>query len=228
MRSFNLPWCNSLQRRSTVWSNQTPVLTVLLCVIMLFGCVSVSKPVQFYTLNPIAVDESVGGEKIKRQLNLGLGPIALPEMLDRPQIVTRVGKNRVQLAEFDRWADSLHSSFSHTLAESLSTLLKTEKVFLYPWEGDVSLDYRVIAEVSRFEAVEGQNAILKVHWKLHDKTGKTLKLKQSTIKEPINEQNFELVVEALNRTLNAFSLEVADAIIEVEQGVSKQELSPGS
>src|SRR5262249_14257463 len=36
---------------------------------------------------------------------IGLGPIKLPEHLDRDEMVTRMGPNRLELSDKDRWAE---------------------------------------------------------------------------------------------------------------------------
>jgi ABC-type transport auxiliary lipoprotein component len=47
----------------------------------------------------------------------------LPPYLDRPQLVTRAGSNRMVLADFDSWAEPLQGLFARVLAKNLTLLL---------------------------------------------------------------------------------------------------------
>jgi len=64
-------------------------------------------PAFHYRCGPAAVAADAIGDA-----TIGLGPIRLPELLDRPQIVIRTGSNRLQLAEDRRWAESLAENIS--------------------------------------------------------------------------------------------------------------------
>ena len=67
------------------------------------------------------------------KLSLGVGPIELPDYLDRFSIATRSEANRVTYAENDRWAESLGGNVQRVLAADLSVLLYTERISLFPW-----------------------------------------------------------------------------------------------
>jgi len=90
---------------------------------------------------------------IKRRRRLStvqnvVGPVELPEYLDRPQIMTCESRNELQFAEFDRWAGSLEKAFSRVLAVNLSILLSTDRVAVYPWK-TTPIDHQV-AEYDSF------------------------------------------------------------------------------
>lgn len=203
----------------TVMTTQRAALPALLALLLLVGCATGSPPVNFYTLNALETSGGVSGDKgVARSLSIGLGPVELPEMLDRPQIVTRAGKNRLQLAEFDRWAGSLRNDFSRILGDNLSVLLNTEDIVVFPWGGGVEIDYQVEVEVASFDAVLEQNATLNARWKLREGgQGKVLKSERSVLTQPIQGQDYAAVVAALNRTLDAFSQEISAAIKALER-----------
>ena len=48
--------------------------------------------------------------------------VRLPQYLERPQIVTRSGDNRLQLAEFDQWGGNLYQDMTRVLAQNLARL----------------------------------------------------------------------------------------------------------
>ncbi len=195
------------------------LLSSLLALMLLAGCATSSPPVNFYTLHGLEDSERLSGDMaITRDLTVGLGPVELPEMLDRPQIITRAGNHRLQFAEFDRWAGSLRNDFSRILAENLSVLLSTEDIVVFPWGGGTDIDYQVIVHVGNFDAVLEQNARLSARWKLRKgDQDEVLEGKRSVFTEPIRGQDYEMVVAALNRTLEALSREIATAIQAVER-----------
>jgi len=88
------------------------ILLIVLSLI-LAGCAK-TPPSRFYTLSPLSGSEAkAGAEKEDHDLTIGVGPITLPDHLDRPQIVTRESSNVIELAEFDRWAGSLKENYSY-------------------------------------------------------------------------------------------------------------------
>jgi uncharacterized lipoprotein YmbA len=101
-----------------------------ICLLITVGC-GTTDPARFYTLSPLAIP-GTEAEAAGQGVAIGVGPIKLPEHLDRPQIVTRTSRNELKLAEFDRWAGSLADDFSRVLAENLSILLSTDRVSVYP------------------------------------------------------------------------------------------------
>ena len=83
-----------------------------------------TRPTMFYTLVTPA-----GPPKARRPgkgLVVGLGPITLPQYLDRPDIVTREGANQMRLAEFHQWAQPLEPMLTQIMAEDLLVLLGAE------------------------------------------------------------------------------------------------------
>ncbi|GAB6190600.1 PqiC family protein [Desulfocastanea catecholica] len=59
-------------------------------------------------------------------------PVEIPDYLNRPEIMTRKGRNTVELAEFNRWAGSFKESITAVLAENLGLLLGSDLVYVPP------------------------------------------------------------------------------------------------
>ena len=58
--------------------------------------------------------------------------VRLPKYLERPQLVTRSGDNRLQLEEFHQWGGNLGKDLTRVLAENLSRLLGSDAVVAAP------------------------------------------------------------------------------------------------
>ncbi len=191
-----------------------PVLAILSVLLMtLTGCAT-SQSSKFYMLESMSGTIPVdGGAPFDRSVSVGLGPVTIPDYLDRPQIVTRTNQNSILLAEFDRWAEPLSGTVTRTLAENLSSLLHTDNVVPYPWPGSVDVEYQVLVELYRFDGVLGEKAILDAQWSVLGKRGKkVLLLKRSIFVEPTREGSFASLVSAESRALDNLSREIALAL----------------
>ena len=141
---------------------------------------------------------------------IGLGPIKLPEYLDRDEVVTRVGPNRLELSNQDRWAEPLDNNFKRVIAQDLTQSLGTHSITFYPWPGTTRVDYQVRIDVYRFETDPATKAHLVAHWQLLDGTGKLLYASDSNISEQA--QAGETVAAALSRTVDGLARQIASAI----------------
>jgi len=141
---------------------------------------------------------------------IGLGPIKLPEYLDRDEVVTRVGPNRLELSSRDLWAEPLDNNFKQVIAQDLTQALSTHSVTFYPWPGTTRVDYQVRIDVYRFETDSATKANLVAHWQLLDGTGKLLYASDSNISEQA--RTGETVAAALSRTVDSLARQIASAI----------------
>lgn len=138
-------------------------------LVMLAGCVGKSPKVTYYTLSPVAPAATASGEP----LAIAVGPADFPKTLNRVQIATRVGPNRVDYDEFHRWAGTLDADFLDVTAINLARLLGTDRVVVYPTPASYPVDYRVMFDVVRFESDTSGSVTLEVRWILEDGTGAT-------------------------------------------------------
>jgi len=182
---------------------------------VLTGCTSI--PSEFYLLDSLA---PAGASEPQREggLSLGVGPIKFPDYLDRPQIVTRPDPNRVELNEFRRWAGSLQGNFQRVLARNLGTLLNSRNVAEYPWDDPFDPDYRLVMDVYRLDGNLGGEVWLEARWSLtgRDRT-RLLRSGQTSIREPVVGEDYQALVQAESRALEALSREVATAVTEVSR-----------
>ena len=174
------------------------------------GCAG-TQSASFYSLNPIANSETETSVITAGQvIAIGIGPIKFPKYLERSQIVTRKGQNSLDLAEFHLWAGSLKEDFFRVLAENISTLLSTDRVFLYPWRRSVPIDYQVVVEVFKLDGKPGGNASLVACWTIFSGDGKKIFLTQkSSFIEPTGADGYDAFVAAESRALANLSREIA-------------------
>jgi uncharacterized protein len=182
------------------------------------GCFSPQPdPSKFFVLAPAgaAAANSIAPAGLSPSSSpiIGLGPIKLPEYLDRDEVVTRVGPNRLELSEKDRWAEPLSNNFRQVIAQDLTQSLGTHSIMFYPWVGTTHIDYQVRIEVYRFESDPNANAQLVAHWQVLDGSGKLLYAGDSNLSEQA--QPGEPVAAALSRTVERLAQQIASAIQSV-------------
>ena len=199
--------------------SQIAVIVVAAMAVSLGGCAGTSPPANFYVLSSInepASNPAPAGNENK--MSIGVGPVKLPEYLDRSQIVTRSSPNELEVAAFDRWAESLKSSFPRVLTENLSALLNTNQVSVFPWRNTIPVKYQVIVDVVQFDAEAGGNAVLVARWSiLGDGGDKMYLIKKSTITVTTNTDDYVELVSAQSQALAEFSREIAAAIMALSQ-----------
>jgi hypothetical protein len=95
---------------------------VLLGSSLLFACGS-SPPTRFYILNEIAPASPAPTAATSNLIPVRVEPVAIAPELDRPEIVSRIGPNRVHVAGSDRWAALLPEQIRRVLSDDLSARL---------------------------------------------------------------------------------------------------------
>jgi len=142
-----------------------PVLALLSGVLLVLGGCLSTPSTRFYLL-PTLTDGASPAAMGARALTIGVGPVALPPYLDRPQIVTRASQAQLHLAEFDQWAASLQDTVARVLAENLSLLMPTARVVLQPWPQTTEMDQQVLLDVTQFDRTMEGEAVLVARWSL--------------------------------------------------------------
>lgn len=178
----------------------------------LTGCAT-SPPSNFYTLTSIPGNAAPPVTK-GNPLSLGVGPVTFPAFLDRPQIVSRDGTNRLALDEYHRWGGSIQDDFLRVWSENLATLLGTTRVLIFPADVRFPVDFRVSAQVLNFAGDPGGEAVLKVRWTVLDGLREqVVAVEESSYRsrlDPPGDQ--EALVAAMSDTLGAFSRDVAERL----------------
>lgn len=182
------------------------LLLTLLFALLLIGCAGTSPHTHFYALQTAAAPLKVASMP---ELSLGLGPVVLPDTLDRPQIVSRNAAYRLELAEFHRWAGDLNANLSRLVVVRLMGALGTDRVFLHPWARHRKLDYQARVDVLRFDGTLGGDAKLAGTWTLLDGDGRReLYLEAFAIKGSVSGSEHRDMVA----TLSALVVQLADRI----------------
>ena len=187
----------------------------VLLALLIQGCASTAQ-VRFYTLAPVKEAMVVGSNPAAQPLfTVGIGPVEIPDFLERPHIVTRTGTNEMVMAEYDRWAGSLKQDITRVLIEDLSAYLAPE-MSVSSWKRGIPPDCRIAVEVKRLDVTPGREVVLGVRWGVFYGTRKvSRKTHGQTFMEPLVENGIGAAVAAIGNAMGRLSKMIADDVREV-------------
>jgi uncharacterized lipoprotein YmbA len=169
-------------------------------VLLLTACLGGNPPREsFFTLN--APEPAAAAPDAP---SIAVGPVTIPEIVDRPQIVVRLGPNQVQIIEQARWAEPLKVAIARVVAANLATTLDAR---LAPSRGDA--DYRVALDVQRFES-PADAVLIEALWTVTSKDGR--QTGRSIVRQKIANKDYSSLAAAHSAALAAMSKEIAAAI----------------
>jgi uncharacterized lipoprotein YmbA len=178
-----------------------------------------SRPAEFYVLSASPATPVAGRESSDVPLSVAVGPVDLPDIFDRPQIVTRPGANRIGLAEFNRWGGDLNADLSRVLVQNLMVRLNTQNVFTYPLLRDARADYRVAMRFFRFDGELGKRVTLSGTWQLlNGDSGCPLATRGFDISETPTGPTYDDFVQAISDGVAQLSQEIAVQIVAAKPG----------
>ncbi len=194
-----------------------------LCAAVLGGCFAGSSPPsRFYTLSSLrkADHEVPAASSNNKTLLVAVGPVRVPDYLDRPEIITRSGQNEINVNEFHRWSGSLESGISRVLIENLSELLPHDRFSIVRWspsQTDMPIAYRLTLDIVSFDAAPGGIASLDSNWAIYGGAKEIVLTRKSSVREKIGGSDVAGVVSGMSRAVEDLSREIASAVIELEQ-----------
>jgi uncharacterized protein len=177
------------------------------------GCRTPSA--RLYTLSP-----APAGGTAATALNVGVvvGPVSIPAIVDRPQIVVTTGPNQVAQDEFNQWASPLQNNIARVVAENLVTLLGTGRVTLLQEGLQAKSDYQVAIAVQSFESAPGDAATLNAVWTVRRAKDDKTETGRTNLHEPTQQKGYDALIAAHSRALARLSQDIADAIRTLDHG----------
>jgi uncharacterized protein len=186
------------------------IVVIWALIVFAGGCAS--PPSRFYTLGAVNAPAATPSN-----LSIVVGPVSVPAVVDRPQIVVTTGPNQVRPEEFNRWASPLQNNISRVVAENLVAVLGTPRVILFSQTLGGDVDYRAVIEVQRFESAPGEAATLDAVWTVsRTKDGKS-QTGRTTVREATSDKGYDALAAAHSRGLARLSREIADGVLTLER-----------
>lgn len=173
--------------------------------LLLTGCGSTPKE-SFYTLSAPPPVEPSG----QPTMSVVVGPVTVPEAVDRTPMVIRTGPNQVDIEDLHRWAEPLKAAIPRVLAAHLARELGTARVSASRQAGGGDADYRVAVEVNLFESSLTEGAMLEASWTVVGKGG--TRRGRTVAQEAATPANHAGLASAHSKALERLGREIAAVI----------------
>ena len=199
--------------------NACKVVSGVCLALILSGCLSIknSPTPRFYVLS------AEDGNQISKKVNIisevfiGVGPVKIPEYLERPQMVTQGKEKILKFAQFDRWGESLDLGLTRLIRENLTVMLPGAKFALYPWNIAIPIKYQVVVEIVQLDSELDKDLLFVAQWLIIDTQNfKTMIMKRSEFRQPIIPQNYSGLAKTLSTVCGLLSSEIAEALATIE------------
>lgn len=186
------------------------LITAAFLTLALSAC-STSPSSKYYFLSA----ESIAAAPAKaNDVRIAVGPISVPSINDRPQLISQTGKNEVQINEYHRWAGSLNSNISRVIAANIAQDLGTPNVWSFSQNIQAKYDYQVFIDVQTLESKPGDEVIVDALWTIKStKAGKSEpKVGRTLVHVPVVGDGFDALVAAQSRAFAKISKDIAQKI----------------
>ena len=186
----------------------------VLLVFALSGCSS-SPPVNFYTLEQPETSTAAAATAFPH--SVAVGPVSIPESVNRSQLVVRITPNRVDVLEEEQWAEPLKSGIAQVVVACLSADLAGASVAPLAQSAASTTEYRVSIDVQRFESLPGKAAIIDARWSIKRTASEMAPVTDTThVRESVQGEGYAALVAAHSRALATLSRAIAAALIAAQ------------
>jgi uncharacterized protein len=203
---------------------------VVLGFAVLAGCASKAPSESFYALNDGGVlilatsslPRGAGQQTAVQKSTLPgivVSAVTIPELVDRPQIVTRDSTHRVIVSEQNMWAESVRSGIARTLTTRLSRALaeagKPVQVAAYPQTSIVDPVLRITIDIVRFDAEPNGEAIVDAIWSIRRPVDDSVRTGHTVASAPIAGTSYEAIVRGWNDAVEVVDRDIAAMVLQL-------------
>ena len=194
--------------RAPVWE------VALACCALVFGCASPRE--RLYTLSGAEPQAAV----TPPTLHVLVGPVTIPEAVDRPQLVVRYNTVRLVALEQERWAEPLREAIPRVLSEVIGSTLPTASVTRFAAAPATRWDVRLLVNVTRFDAIPGERVIIEAYWQLQVTADRKAPDGRSVIVKAVQggPQDYDAIVAAQAAGLAEVGAELSQVIAKEAAG----------
>jgi uncharacterized lipoprotein YmbA len=188
-------------------------LSIAVASLVLAACASAPKET-FYTLSPAASASAVSATAASATADyaVAVGPVRVPEIVDRPQLVVRRGPTQVDLLEQHRWAQPLRAEIAQAVASHLRAALPGARVALDRDAAAQNADYRVALDISRFDATPGEAVTVQALWSIRPANDKPAVSGQATVREAVRGAGNDDIAGAFSRAVTGIGRDIAASL----------------
>lgn len=201
-------------------ANRIIALTGILIflAIALGGCLKSEIPETRYYLLSAVIEKPDQAQltEASKALQIEIAALRLPQYLERPQIVTFSGENRLEFDEFHQWGGNLRKNMIRVLSQNLSKLLATPNIVISPHRPLKVPDFRIEIEVLHFEKTAGGKIRFTTRWNLSRGGKRNLLLTRVTrlvSNASIADNDYDHYVATMSAQLGEFSRIMGEEVL---------------
>lgn len=187
-------------------------ITAVLLLGLVTGCGS-SPATNYYLLSAQELPAPV-----RETPTLGVGPITIPEYLNRYSLVTKREGNQLAISGLEQWAEPLRDGIQRVVTINLAGLLGTQNIRLFPWQPEQQPSYVVRINLLGLDASE-KEATLSAEWLVlgpPDSGTVARRLSQLQLPFPSEAPGPDEIAAAYSTLLFQLSEEIAGAITSAD------------
>ncbi|HEX7649591.1 MAG TPA: PqiC family protein [Noviherbaspirillum sp.] len=189
----------------------------MLCLLLaVAGCAS-SPEARFYTLSSSSATSTPSAAAAgPARYSVAVGPVSVPETVDRPQLVIRRGDHRIEIAELHRWAQPLRLELVDALTATLERRLPQARIARYNVQAVRDPDCRVQMDIERFDAVLDVAVTVQGWWtvRCNAQPPRTARFTEQARAQG----GFDAVASAYAMTMSAVAEQIAGAVAALQAG----------
>jgi uncharacterized lipoprotein YmbA len=177
--------------------------------VVAMGCVAACGTTtreSFYVLEGPAVPPPAA---TTATISVFVGPVIVPEAVDRTPMVIRTSPNQVDVEDFHRWAEPLKSAIPRVIADNLVRELGTARVGFTRAASLAPVDYRVAVEIQRFDSSLAEGAMIDASWTVTATKGGAPRTGRTVAQEPAQPATHAGIAAAHSRALARVAKDIA-------------------
>lgn len=184
----------------------------LLVVVLLGLAACGSNPVEenYYSLVLAADDVSAPTGPDEESAQLIVGPVELPEYLDRRGIAMQIGSNRIQTANHHLWAEPLEEAIAKVLVRDISDLANGMTVDRDAGRWTDAGDCRLRIEFDKFHPTDRSRVVSSGRYWIVS-TDSNVK-KEFDVTQTLYADGYDQAVKALRLSLRVLATQISETI----------------
>ncbi|MEI6985758.1 MAG: PqiC family protein [Rhodospirillaceae bacterium] len=203
-------------------------LSIMLSILLTAGCATLPPPNLYVLSSPLAATTPAAATaaatpastpRLNRPLMVALGPITVPDYLDRTDIVRRATDNRMATEDGARWAEPLRSGLQRALVADLAGRLGSGYWVTISGTRSADVDFEVPLDVETFEPDATGRVVMIASWEI-----RTVRDGANVMRQVMRQRvNFEhaMAVPGVEAQVRAMSAAVADLGASIVANMTK-------
>ncbi len=187
---------------------------------MMIGAAGCARGAQerFYTLAD-SMSDGTADAPIRNDF-VEILPVALPELLDRPQVVLYDEAGRVRILEEERWAATLKSEIRRSIGEKVRHRLGMVDLYYMPApleEPVKGKTYRITVSVESFKVVPGHGTTMQAVWTVRSIDGSADFVCRSAYQAESDDRSLNHAILAYQTAIDALGTRIKHSIRKAMQ-----------